>query len=183
MSYPPPPGPFPPERPSDTSPSSGEYPVRSPFDNAAPPAQPPAQPLAQPPAQFGGPSSPFPQQPLYSQQPYGQQPYQQQPYQQPVPHGYQQFGYGAVAAPGRTNGLAVTSMVLGIVGIVLFCLYAIPSILAVIFGAVALNQFKTQPSVYTGRGMAIAGLVLGLIGVGILVLLLAVGSSLLTLSS
>jgi hypothetical protein len=67
-------------------------------------------------------------------------------------------------------------MVLGIVGIFLFCLYAIPSILAVIFAAVALGQIKREPHRSGGRGMAVAGLVTGLVGVALFVLLLAVGS-------
>ena len=77
----------------------------------------------------------------------------------------------------RTNGLAVASMVLGIVGIVLFCLYAIPPLLATIFGGVALKQFKEHPNTFSGRGMAVAGLVLGIIGMALFVLLLVAGNT------
>ena len=62
----------------------------------------------------------------------------------------------------RTSGLAIASMVLGILW-----LYWIGSILAVIFGHVSLNQMSTDPTL-RGRGMAIAGLVLGYIGVATL---------------
>ena len=59
-------------------------------------------------------------------------------------------------------------MVLGIVGFVIPCFwfFEIPGVLAIIFGAISLSQHeRDQPAKYRGRGMAIAGLVLGL-GVG-----------------
>ena len=74
-------------------------------------------------------------------------------------------------APSRTSGLAIASMVLGILW-----LYWIGSILAVIFGHVAINQAKKDPSL-RGRGMAIAGLVLGYIGIAFLVFTIAVVSA------
>ena len=61
--------------------------------------------------------------------------------------------------------MAITSMVLGILWI-----YWIGSILALVFGYVALNQIKTRNE--NGRGMAIAGVVLGWVGAGILVLVI-----------
>lgn len=64
-------------------------------------------------------------------------------------------------AAARYNGLAIASMVLGIVWV-----YWIGSILAVIFGHIALKQIDTSGGTQTGRGMAIAGLVLGYIGLG-----------------
>ena len=62
-------------------------------------------------------------------------------------------------------------MVLGIIW-----LYWIGSILAVIFGHIALSQIRKNPSIQ-GRGMAIAGLVLGWVGVGVLLIVLIVGVS------
>ena len=63
----------------------------------------------------------------------------------------------------RTNGFAVASMVLGIVW-----LWWIGSILAVIFGHVAIRQINRSNGTESGTGMAIAGLVLGYIGVATL---------------
>lgn len=63
-------------------------------------------------------------------------------------------------------------MVLGIIGIVLW-FFIIPQILAIIFGGVALMQLKRPENVQTGRGMAIAGLVLGIISIVGLVILIA----------
>lgn len=67
------------------------------------------------------------------------------------------------AAPG-VNGLAIASMVLGIVW-----LYWIGSVLAVIFGHVALTQLKSSQQ--SGKGMAIAGLVLGYLGIATLAII------------
>ena len=96
--------------------------------------------------------------------------------QQPAPYGYQPYAYGVPPPALQTNGMAVASMVLGIVGIFLFCLYAIPCIMAVTFAAISLNQFKTHPNTFSGRGMAIAGLVTGLVGIALLVLLIGAGN-------
>ena len=62
-------------------------------------------------------------------------------------------------------------MVLGILW-----LYWIGSILAVIFGHVALSQIRKDPSIQ-GRGMAVAGVVLGWVGVGVGLLVLIVAGS------
>ena len=86
------------------------------------------------------------------------------------------YGYGMPYRPQVSNGLAIASMVLGIVWV-----YWLGSILAIVFGHVALHQIKRNPH-QTGRGMAIAGLVLGYLGVAVLVLVIiafvaAVGSA------
>ncbi|MBI2077851.1 MAG: DUF4190 domain-containing protein [Euryarchaeota archaeon] len=65
---------------------------------------------------------------------------------------------GAYGGP-KTSGMAVTSMVLGIVGIVPFFMIVIPSLLAVIFGVVGTVQTRT--GLVKGRGMAISGIVMG----------------------
>ena len=62
-------------------------------------------------------------------------------------------------------------MVLGILW-----LFWIGSILAVIFGHVALSQIRKDPSIQ-GRGMAVAGVVLGWVGLGVLLIVLIVGVS------
>ncbi|MGH3927911.1 MAG: DUF4190 domain-containing protein, partial [Pseudonocardiaceae bacterium] len=60
-----------------------------------------------------------------------------------------------------TNGLAVASLVLGIIWI-----YWIGSVLALIFGYVARSQIRERGE--GGAGLATAGIVLGWIGVGVL---------------
>jgi uncharacterized membrane protein len=73
-----------------------------------------------------------------------------------------------VTKPPR-NGLAIASLVLGIVW-----LYWLGSILAVVFGHVALSQIKRSGGEQRGRGMAIAGLVLGYFGVAMLLFFIGI---------
>jgi uncharacterized protein DUF4190/uncharacterized protein DUF1707 len=58
-----------------------------------------------------------------------------------------------------TNGLAIASLVVGIVW-----MWWIGSLLAVVFGHLALGQIARAEGGQSGRGMAIAGLVLGYLG-------------------
>jgi hypothetical protein len=93
-------------------------------------------------------------------QPYGQVP--PQPYGQVPPQpGY----YYGPPVRQATNGLAIASMVLGIIW-----LYWLGSILALIFGFIAKKQIDESRGMQRGRGMAIAGIVLGWVGVGTLTL-------------
>ena len=62
-------------------------------------------------------------------------------------------------------------MVLGILWI-----YWIGSILAVVFGHIAISQANKDESL-SGKGMAIAGLVLGYVGIGVLVLAIIIAAS------
>ena len=71
--------------------------------------------------------------------------------------------YGAPARP-KVAGLAVASLVFGIVGFAGLPLVA--PILALVFGYVALSQIKKANGWLTGRGMAIAGVVLGVARAG-----------------
>ncbi len=59
-----------------------------------------------------------------------------------------------------TSGLATASMVLGIVGLLAFCL-VLPSILAVVLGHFAMAETKTGER--GGHGQAVAGLIMGYI--------------------
>ncbi|MEE9298586.1 MAG: DUF4190 domain-containing protein [Acidimicrobiia bacterium] len=78
-------------------------------------------------------------------------------------------GRTVVAAAPRTNGLAIASLVLGIVWI-----YWIGSILAVIFGHQAKKKIDASGGAQGGRGLAVAGLVLGWIGIGTLTVFIIV---------
>ena len=96
----------------------------------------------------------------------GNGPHYPGPYGQP-PYGQQPYGYG-YPPPRRTNGRAIASMVLGLIW-----LYWIGSILALVFGYVARKQIRERGE--SGDGMAIAGIVLGWVGVGIIALVLVIG--------
>ena len=65
------------------------------------------------------------------------------------------------------NGLAIASLVLGIVW-----LMWIGSILALVFGYVAKRQIEQSPHRQSGRELALAGIVLGWVGVGALLVML-----------
>ena len=97
----------------------------------------------------------------------------------PPPSSYAPGPYGYPYAPSysypyavraATNGMAVASMVLGILWI-----YWIGSVLALIFGYIALSQIRQRQE--GGRGMALAGVILGWIGIGTLAIGLIFGIS------
>lgn len=117
------------------------------------------------------PPQPFqPAQPVQHVQPYQQsQAHQQiQPYQQAQ-------GYQLYAAPRPSSGLAITALITGIGGIVLSWTFValLASIVAVITGHMALSQIRRNPAL-SGRGMAIAGLILGYAGVALLVIMIVI---------
>ena len=63
-----------------------------------------------------------------------------------------------------TSGMAVASMVLGIVGILTVCLaFGVPAVLAIIFGHLSISETSRKGK--GGIGMAITGLVLGYVAV------------------
>lgn len=95
------------------------------------------------------------------------------------PPGYADpYGYGAYGQTGGTNGLAIASLITSIAAIVTCYLGIILGIVGVILGVVALNQLKTRQQ--DGKGIAIAGIILGAVipVLWILVLIvIAAGSS------
>ena len=68
----------------------------------------------------------------------------------------------------RISGLAVAGFVLG-----LLWLCGIGSLLATIFGTVALGQISRSNGALTGKGLALAGLILGILGLVLAFILLA----------
>lgn len=78
------------------------------------------------------------------------------------------------AHPERTNGFAVASMICGILGVVGLCGYAIggllPAILAVVFGHLARGQIRRNAE--QGAGLALSGLIMGYIVIGLAVIVI-----------
>jgi hypothetical protein len=68
------------------------------------------------------------------------------------------------AVPQQINGFAVVSLVMGIIWY-----FWIGSILALIFGYIAKGQIDALHGRQKGRGFAVAGIVLGWVGIGIFV--------------
>ena len=63
----------------------------------------------------------------------------------------------------RKKGLAIASLVCGIIGGYISTV----SMVSIVCGHLALNKIKKDPSVYGGRKTAIAGLILGYLGLAI----------------
>ncbi|MET0145499.1 MAG: DUF4190 domain-containing protein [Ilumatobacteraceae bacterium] len=117
--------------------------------SSPPPAAPPAGPSAGPPA--GRPLAP---------------PSAAPPPQWPAvgAPGYAPRGGYVVARTPSTNGMAIASFVTSILW-----LYGIGSILAIVFGAIAIRQINASNGWSTGKGFAIAGLVIGIVSLSALV--------------
>lgn len=126
----------------------------------------PAYPGAYPPAEYA---------PVYpgGQPPYGPPPgtpgaYPASGPYPPAPYGPAPYPYYPPYPVSRgTNGLAIASLVLGVLWI-----YWIGSILALVFGYVARRQIRQSGQ--DGGGLAIAGIVLGWVGIAVLAVLIVV---------
>ncbi len=73
-------------------------------------------------------------------------------------------------AQKQTAGIAVTSMVLGILG--MLCFGPLCSIPAVICGHMAKSKIKQNRDALSGDGMALAGLILGYVQIGLMVIMI-----------
>lgn len=71
----------------------------------------------------------------------------------------------------QTNGMAIASLIFGILGLLI--LYGIGAVLALVFGYVAKGQIKRSQGMQTGNGLALAGIIMGWIGVVITILFVA----------
>lgn len=120
------------------------------------PGQEPRQPLPeQPPSPYASPQQPPQQAQPYPQpqQPPYPPPYQQQPYQQP---------YSSPSA--GTDGFSVAALVTGILGM---------GIVPIVLGIVGLSRVRRTGQ--SGKGMSIAGIVLGAIAIVVWTVLLVLG--------
>ena len=69
----------------------------------------------------------------------------------------------------KSQGLALASMITGILGIFMFgCFFPIPGVVAFVLGLVALSQIKKSPEKFGGKPYATAGVIMG--GISILFL-------------
>jgi hypothetical protein len=157
------PGSYPPGGHPPAAPAPGGYPSATPApgrypQGAVPGAYPGAAPGAYPPG-------PYPPTPAFPGQAPGGG------YQSPPVPGY----WSQPPAPGfvpvtRTNGLAIASLVLGILW-----LFWLGSLVGLVLGLVALKQIKDRNQ--GGRGIAIAGVVLSVLWLVGLVVAIIVGAS------
>lgn len=123
--------------------------------------------------------TPAPEAPAYGAPAYGQP--TTSTYGQPA-YGTPNAGYGyggGYAAPARTNVLAIISLVASLVGFVLI-LPVVGSIAGVIMGHISLKQIKDRGE--RGRGMALAGVIIGYVTL-LFVVLFVIGISILIASA
>jgi hypothetical protein len=77
----------------------------------------------------------------------------------------------------RYNGFAIASMVLGILALVTYYGAFVFGVLAIIFGAIALKRIRENPE-FKGRGMAIAGIVCGIVALAAMLIVFSLASAL-----
>jgi hypothetical protein len=141
---------------------AGGTPPPPPGGATPPPAPDYGQP--QPPA-YGQPAYGQPQPPAYGQQPpgYGQPAYGASPY----------GGYAYPTGPvgPRTEGMATAALVCGIVAIpTVFCwgLGVILAVVAIVLGFIARGRINKSDGMLTGSGMALAGIITGVVALIVL---------------
>lgn len=84
------------------------------------------------------------------------------------PPPYQPYDPYRPGHPEGTNGQAIGALVAGIVGVPL-CFCGIPSIIAIVLGVLAMNETKRTGQ--GGHGIALAGVIIGVIGLALSVLM------------
>lgn len=161
--------------------------------SAVPPAAPPPPPAdpwnpmpghapPPPPPQYGQQPRPFPPGYGYDRAPYGpeqqwgqygQQANQQAPYYPQSGYPYPQQAYGqqyyGYQPNQSTNGLAIASLILSAVGLLLF---GVPGLVGLVLGIVSIRQIGSSRGAQRGRGLAVAGIVVGSVVVVIWILAL-----------
>jgi hypothetical protein len=75
------------------------------------------------------------------------------------------YSAGGTSSTPKTNGMAIASLVLGIIPCT-----GITSILAIVFGFIARNQIEQSGGTQQGSGLALAGIILGFVWVGLSVI-------------
>ena len=125
---------------------------------------------------FGPPTADVPPPPIAPNGPGQQVPPAAGQYGYPAAPGPQYGSYPGYTGYGQTpwgsapsNGMGTAAMVLGILAVCLFCIYGIPSLilgaLALIFGI--LGRKRVQRGEATNSGQALAGIIMGSIGMAL----------------
>lgn len=70
-----------------------------------------------------------------------------------------------------TEGFAIAGFVIGIVSLLLISLLF--GILAIVFSAISLSKIRKYDGLYKGRGLATAGLVMGIVAVSLFIVVIA----------
>lgn len=84
-------------------------------------------------------------------------------------HGAYQPSYGGYYDQEPKKGLAIASLVLGILNLCLTGIFFIPSIVGIVLAVVAQKRIKRDPDLYGGEGLATAGLVTNIIAAAMII--------------
>ena len=98
---------------------------------------------------------------------YGESPYEGSPYQASF-GGSTPYGMASYSAPPVQHPQATLALILGILGLAA-CPFV--GIAALVIGNKARKQIDAAPGQFAGRGMATAGLVMGIVSVALIVLM------------
>jgi competence protein ComGC len=74
----------------------------------------------------------------------------------------------------RSKGMAIASLVVGIISLFTCSLFLIGAVVGLILGIIALNKASKQPENYEGRGLAIAGIVASAFSLVVCVLMILI---------
>ncbi|MDN4643795.1 DUF4190 domain-containing protein [Arthrobacter sp. PsM3] len=152
-------------------PGYGQQPYGTPGQSGEQSGQPAAG-YGQPASEYSQPAAGYGQPADAGGTPYGAAP--QQPYGAPPQYGQPGSPFNAYGQPSyygvppEPRGLSIASLCCGIAAFVGLGIFLLPQLAAVILGHLAL---KREPS---GRGMAIAGLVLGYVGIALTILVVVI---------
>src|SRR5438445_13090446 len=68
------------------------------------------------------------------------------------------------ARPPKTSGMAIASLVLGVLSMLGASVLIVPTILAIVFGHISHSRIRKDPRL-TGSGLAITGFILGYVSI------------------
>jgi hypothetical protein len=72
----------------------------------------------------------------------------------------------------KSQGMAVASLVMGILALLTYYGAFLFGLLALIFGLIALKRIRTSPDKFEGKGMAKAGIIMGIIAMVVIIILI-----------
>jgi len=92
----------------------------------------------------------------------------------PYPHAPRRVPDGVPARDQHTNGLAIASLICSCVGILLI---GVPSGVGIVFGLIARARIRESDGSQRGNGLAMAGIVVGFVVVGLVLLVIIVNAT------
>jgi type IV pilus assembly protein PilA len=94
--------------------------------------------------------------------------------QSPETLGNYQRPYQSYGDQDLKKGLATASLVLGVLNLMIFGIFVVPSIVGIVCAVVAQRKIKRAPHIYGGQGFATAGLVTNIVAVAFIIPLLII---------